>query len=189
MTTRRAEAPIERAPWQWDAPDEAPVHGGRDDRGRARRRRRSGSVGVGQGQLHRWPVQHGRWQRKTRHQGERGTRHEAGEARTAIAASYRGYTAFVGGDFNDDPLSAVADNFYHPDYRRGARGGFKEVDSPCGKTMAMRHSILYCRSGEKTIGSGKIDYLFVRPSVHVNWADVTNAKHSDHRILWAGVAV
>lgn len=114
-------------------------------------------------------------------------RDEARQAMEIIASAYRGYTVFVGGDLNDTPLSGTDDNFYDPGYRRGAHGRFKEVDSPCGNAIRERHRGVYCRGGERTAATSKIDYLFVPPAVRVNWADVTDARHSDHRLLWAGV--
>ncbi|MFF9900153.1 endonuclease/exonuclease/phosphatase family protein [Streptomyces longispororuber] len=121
-------------------------------------------------------------------------RHEASVARQILATTYAGYTKFLGGDLNDDPLSGALDNFYDPGYQRGARGEFKEVDSPCGNEIKVGHLIpslpptwIWCRSGESTHGAGKLDYLLVPPSTHVDWADATHATHSDHDPLWAGV--
>ena len=117
-------------------------------------------------------------------------RAEARVAAGILATTYAGYTTFLAGDLNDDPLSAATDDFYHPYYRRGAHGGFKEVDSPCGNDMREFGPFgLYCRSGEPTHGIDKIDYLFVTPTVYVRWADATFALHSDHDPLWAGVSL
>jgi len=38
-------------------------------------------------------------------------RSEAARASEILAATYAGYTKFVGGDLNDDPLSGTADKF------------------------------------------------------------------------------
>ena len=127
-------------------------------------------------------------------------RAEAMVAMDILAVEYAGYTKFLGGDLNDDPLSAVTDNFYHSDYKRGAYGEFKGVDSPCGNDMKERTGFpqwVYCRSGEFTHddwiweegrpGGLKIDFMFVSPSVDVRWGDATYAIHSDHDPLWASV--
>ncbi|WP_159052059.1 endonuclease/exonuclease/phosphatase family protein [Streptomyces niveiscabiei] len=121
-------------------------------------------------------------------------RHEAAVAARILATEYAGYTRFLGGDLNDDPLSGATDNFYHPDYRRDAHGQFKEIDSPCGNEMKAGFWIrslppvwIWCRSGESTHSQGKIDYLFVEPSLRVAWADATHATYSDHDPLWAGI--
>lgn len=129
-------------------------------------------------------------------------RAEAGKAKSILAKEYAGYTQFVGGDLNDEPLSAVTDNFYHRDYGSGADGELKEVDSPCQNDMkpSLSAGLFSCRSGETTsddwpfgedrpAGGRKIDFIFVSPSVKVRWGDTTTAKHSDHDPLWAGVNV
>lgn len=115
---------------------------------------------------------------------------EAVEARRILEQEYAGYTKLVGGDLNDDPLSATADQFYHSGYGFGARGELKETDSPCGNeiTPVFSYYALPCRMGEPTHNSGgKIDHLFVSPWVEVKWSDATSASHSDHVPLWAGV--
>ncbi|PKV83053.1 endonuclease/exonuclease/phosphatase family protein [Streptomyces sp. TLI_146] len=61
----------------------------------------------------------------------RARRHEASVAQGILATEYAGYTHFLGGDLNDDPLSGATDNFYALGYGRGAHGEFKEVGSPC----------------------------------------------------------
>jgi endonuclease/exonuclease/phosphatase family metal-dependent hydrolase len=117
-------------------------------------------------------------------------RAEAVEARRILADTYAGYTKFVGGDLNDDPLSDAAGNFYHGDYGLDADGELKEVDSPCGNEIKKRYlTIFFCRNGEGTdsFKIKKIDYLFVSPSVQVKWGDATHATHSDHAPLWAEV--
>ncbi|MFE5858487.1 endonuclease/exonuclease/phosphatase family protein [Streptomyces sp. NPDC056500] len=119
---------------------------------------------------------------------------EASTAQGILRDAYAGYTTLLGGDFNDDPLSATADQFYAPGYERGAQGEFKEVDSPCGNevkrgftTQELWWPYTYCRSGEATLNGDKIDALYVPLSVEVKWADATSAQHSDHVPLWAGV--
>jgi endonuclease/exonuclease/phosphatase family metal-dependent hydrolase len=117
---------------------------------------------------------------------------EARNARAILASAYAGYTTFLGGDLNDQPLTDTPGTFYHSGYGFGASGALKEVDSPCGNEIKERQNFFTpCRSGEGTHGGGplrrKIDYLFVSPSVHVSWGDATSALHSDHVPLWAGV--
>jgi endonuclease/exonuclease/phosphatase family metal-dependent hydrolase len=124
---------------------------------------------------------------------------EASKAREILQSAYPGYTKLLGGDFNDDPLSAAADHFYAPGYQRGAEGEFKEVDSPCGNEIEQSTlapgpagwpAFTYCRSGEATHNSGmKMDALYVSPTVEVRWSDATKALHSDHVPLWAGVTL
>ncbi|MFT2016498.1 endonuclease/exonuclease/phosphatase family protein [Streptomyces sp. 796.1] len=123
-------------------------------------------------------------------------RGEAARAAGIIAGNYADYKRFLGGDLNDDPLSGVADNFYHPGYGRGAHGDFKEADSPCGNQIKRGYVVwslppvwFWCRSGEDTHSQGKLDFLFTPPTVHVTWSDATHAKHSDHSLLWAGVEI
>ncbi|MDI3403248.1 endonuclease/exonuclease/phosphatase family protein [Streptomyces cavernicola] len=122
---------------------------------------------------------------------------EASRAREILRDEYPGYTKLLGGDFNDDPLSATADHFYAPGYQRDAEGEFKEANSPCGNEIRETKLVrgpagwptsTYCRSGEATHNSGmKMDALYVPPSVEVRWSDATQALHSDHVPLWAGV--
>ena len=45
-----------------------------------------------------------------------------------------------------------------------------------------------CRSGPATHSDGKIDYLFVTPSVRINGRSVTKARYSGHSLVWAIVA-
>jgi endonuclease/exonuclease/phosphatase family metal-dependent hydrolase len=127
-------------------------------------------------------------------------RDEAAVARGLLATEFPGYTRFVGGDLNDDPMSGVTDNFYDTGYGHGAHGEFKEVDSPCGNNIAESEIlsfnppiVIQCRDGESTHGNfftrEKLDYLFVPPSVFVRAADATFATHSDHDPLWAWVTV
>lgn len=129
------------------------------------------------------------------HNSKTERRVESAEAKRILDTDYAGYTKFLGGDLNAEPLHQAPDNFYDTGYGRGARGQFKEVDSPCGNDIKVGVVVggppfpvfLWCRDGENTTGGRKIDFLYVPTSVHVNWADVTNAKHSDHRLLWAEV--
>ncbi|WP_405796957.1 endonuclease/exonuclease/phosphatase family protein [Streptomyces sp. NBC_01506] len=116
---------------------------------------------------------------------------EAEEARRVLAVEYAGYTKLVGGDLNDDPMSAATDRFYDSGYGFGARGEFKEADSLCGNKITPVANIYGtpCRLGGRTHGSGKIDYLFVSPHVPVRWAQATSANHSDHVPLWAEVTL
>ena len=112
-------------------------------------------------------------------------RHEAEVARKNLAEKYAGYQIFLGGDLNDDPLSAVTDNFYHATYGSGAHGSYKEVDSPCGNTPSGRTG---CRSGHPTHGNSKIDYIYVSPSVKIVRVVVSDAKYSDHRLPWSVIS-
>ncbi len=120
------------------------------------------------------------------HDNDKARRHEAATAQKILARQeYAGYRVFLGGDLNDDPQSKVANNFYDRDYGFGAHGRYKEVDSPCGNKPGGRPG---CRWGHPTRGGSKIDYIFVSPSVKVVRAEVGNAKHSDHRLLWSDVS-
>ncbi|MER5228170.1 endonuclease/exonuclease/phosphatase family protein [Streptomyces flaveus] len=106
----------------------------------------------------------------------------------------QGYTVFAGGDLNGTPSSDALDQFYDAGYARGAEGAFKEVDSPCGNTIASGYWVwpgFYapCRAGESTQGISKIDFMFVDPSVTVRSADATSAEYSDHDPLWADVTL
>lgn len=143
-------------------------------------------------------------------QGDEAERVAARRAEAATASrllsgtDFAGFTLIVGGDFNDDPMSAAADNFYDSRYGHGAHGQFKEVDSPCGNELAEKKPAppveisrvpinRECRAGGDTIWSKlnrvKFDYLFVSPSVVVRDAAATHALHSDHDPLWASVTV
>lgn len=133
-------------------------------------------------------------------------RNEAARAADILRTTYAGYTRMVGGDMNDDPLSAVSDNFYAPGYEHGAHGEFKEVDTPCGNDVKEGYDSwiwdpisgfpmpyhTVCRSGETThkgLTGQKIDYLFVPLNVTVHSADATSSKYSDHIPLWADITV
>lgn len=134
-------------------------------------------------------------------------RNEARVAAGILRDHYSGNIRILGGDFNDDPLSAVADNFYLPGYEHGARGEFKEVNSPCKNEVkeGIDHGThtdvgpmqvhTPCRSGTPTfprflgLADEKIDYLFVPPSVTVHDSGPTSAKFSDHLPLWASVTI
>ncbi|WP_157868896.1 endonuclease/exonuclease/phosphatase family protein [Streptomyces atriruber] len=131
------------------------------------------------------------------HNSKSERRKESARAREILDTTYAGYTKFLGGDLNAEPLHQAPDNFYHSDYGRGALGQFKEADSHCGNDPHWGDVIggapfpvfLWCRDGEATMAGDnkKIDYLFVPMSTHVDWADATDALHSDHKLLWAGV--
>ena len=122
-------------------------------------------------------------------------RHEFSDAPT-----FDGRTRIIGGDFNGTPNDEdddTTDYMYHGDYGSGAKGEFKEVDSPCGNSISKED----CRDGETTHDDAppsfeegtpwstkrKIDYVFVDRHVQVRWADATSAYHSDHDPLWASV--
>lgn len=122
---------------------------------------------------------------------------ETAKVRRVLASEYPGHSVLLGGDINDLPLSGVLGGLYHRDYGGGARGGLKEAASPCGDEVGREHRTAQvprdryepCRSGEPTHSKGKIDYLFVSPSVQVKWSRVTYAEHSDHKQVWAGVVL
>ncbi|HEV7626059.1 MAG TPA: endonuclease/exonuclease/phosphatase family protein, partial [Streptomyces sp.] len=124
-------------------------------------------------------------------------RKEAAEAQRVLASRYKDYTVILGGDINDLPLSGVLGGFYHRDYRHGAHGVRKEAGSPCGDTMKPerrtdglpRNRYTQCRSGQPTHSKGKIDYIFVSPSVHVKWSGVSYSEQSDHKQLWTRVVL
>ncbi|MDP8928536.1 MAG: peptidoglycan DD-metalloendopeptidase family protein [Actinomycetota bacterium] len=117
------------------------------------------------------------------------------------APTFDGRTRIIGGDFNGRPDSLdddTTDHMYHRDYGSGAKGEFKEVDSPCGDTIKDRGgSGQPCRDGESTTDDWgwfeeqpwgtKIDYIFIDRHVQIGWADATSSDHSDHDPLWAGV--
>ncbi|OEU90189.1 hypothetical protein DB35_02490 [Streptomyces abyssalis] len=122
---------------------------------------------------------------------------EVATAEQVLTSRYEDYTVLLGGDINDLPLSATLDRLYDRGYGRGARGAFKEAASPCGDEMKPgrkaaelpRTRYAHCRSGEPTHSSGKIDYLFVSPSVRVESSSVSYSEHSDHKQLWARVGL
>ena len=124
-------------------------------------------------------------------------RGEAAEAARILRTRYEGWTAVLGGDINDLPRSGVLDGFYDRDYGGGARGALKEAGSPCGDAMARqrrtaqvpRDRYADCRSGEPTHSKGKIDYIFVSPSVRVESGTVSYSEQSDHKQLWARVVL
>ncbi|NLU75997.1 endonuclease/exonuclease/phosphatase family protein [Streptomyces sp. HNM0575] len=106
-----------------------------------------------------------------------------------------GYTVLFGGDVNDLPLSGVLDHLYARGYGHGARGAFKEAASPCGNAVKPerrsaelpRSRYAPCRSGEPTHSKGKLDYIFVSPSVRVESSGLNFSEHSDHKQLWARI--
>lgn len=120
-------------------------------------------------------------------------RREAATAQRVLASRYAHYTVILGGDLNDLPQSGVLGRFYHRDYGHGARGAFKEAGSPCGDAMKpgrraakpLRSRYVMCRSGRHTHSKGKIDYIFVSPSVRVESSRVSYSEYSDHKQLWA----
>ncbi|WP_314175897.1 endonuclease/exonuclease/phosphatase family protein [Streptomyces winkii] len=120
---------------------------------------------------------------------------EVAKVQQVLTSRYADYTVLFGGDVNDVPLSGVLGRLYDRDYEHGARGAFKEASSPCGDTMKPRRQeaelprsrYAQCRSGEQTHSKGKIDYLFVSPSVRVESSTVSYSEHSDHKQLWARV--
>jgi endonuclease/exonuclease/phosphatase family metal-dependent hydrolase len=120
---------------------------------------------------------------------------EVAKVQRVLASRYADYTVLLGGDINDVPLSGVLDRLYNRDYKHGARGALKEAASPCGNAMKPerraaelpRSRYTQCRSGEQTHSKGKIDYIFVSPSVRVESGSVSYSEQSDHKQLWARV--
>lgn len=120
---------------------------------------------------------------------------EVAKVQRVLDTRYGKYTVLLGGDINDLPLSGVLDRLYHRDYGHGARGGLKAAGSPCLDAMKPerraaqlpRARYAPCRSGEPTHSKGRLDYLFVSPSVRVLSSGLSYAEHSDHKQLWARV--
>jgi endonuclease/exonuclease/phosphatase family metal-dependent hydrolase len=122
---------------------------------------------------------------------------EVAKVQRVLTGRYEDYTVLLGGDINDLPLSGVLDRLYHRDYGHGARGAFKAAGSPCTDAMKPerraaelpRTRYAPCRSGEPTHSKGKIDYIFVSPSVRVESSSLGFSEHSDHKQLWAKVRI
>lgn len=120
---------------------------------------------------------------------------ETAKVQRVLGSRYADSTVLLGGDINDLPLSGVLSRLYHRDYRHGARGAFKGAGGPCGDAMKPerraaelpRARYAPCRSGEPTHSKGKIDYLFVSPSVRVESSGLSYSEHSDHKQLWARI--
>jgi endonuclease/exonuclease/phosphatase family metal-dependent hydrolase len=109
--------------------------------------------------------------------------HEASVIKEDLRYWYSNYTVFLGVDANDLPTSSTLNQLYHSSYGGGAGGSWKEATSPCDDRMASG-----CRSGPRTHSDGKIDYVFVTPSVRINGWSVNNATYSGHDLVWALVA-
>ena len=124
-------------------------------------------------------------------------RREVATVARVLRTKYEGDTVVLGGDINDLPSSAVLGRLYHRDYGQGARGALKEASGPCGDAMKpeKRSSSLPrsryepCRSGEPTHSKGKLDYLFVSPSVRVVSHERAYSEQSDHKQVWARIKV
>jgi endonuclease/exonuclease/phosphatase family metal-dependent hydrolase len=120
---------------------------------------------------------------------------EVATVQRVLTSRYENYTVLLGGDINDLPLSGVLDRLYHRDYGHGARGAFKAAGSPCRDAMKPerraselpRARYAPCRSGQPTHSKGRLDYLFVSPSVRVQSSTLSYSEHSDHKQLWARV--
>ncbi|QPP07771.1 endonuclease/exonuclease/phosphatase family protein [Streptomyces bathyalis] len=118
---------------------------------------------------------------------------EVATVQRILTSRYKDYTVLLGGDINDLPLSGVLDRLYHPDYGHGARGAFKEASGPCLDAMKPerraaqlpRARYAPCRSGQPSHSKGKIDYVFVSPSVRVRSGTLSHSEHSDHKQVWA----
>lgn len=124
-------------------------------------------------------------------------RREVATVARVLRTKYDGDSVVLGGDINDLPSSGVLGELYHRDYGRGARGALKEASGPCGDAMKpeKRASQLPraryepCRSGEPTHSKGKLDYLFVSPSLRVISNEYAYSGHSDHKQVWARIEV
>jgi endonuclease/exonuclease/phosphatase family metal-dependent hydrolase len=78
------------------------------------------------------------------------------------------------GDFNVTPGDDRLDRIYSSALGGGAFGRFEEVDEYNGSTTA-------CRCGESTLGSRKIDYIFVSArDFYSADGDATSSSYSDH---------
>ncbi|MFF2654309.1 endonuclease/exonuclease/phosphatase family protein [Streptomyces sp. NPDC058045] len=134
------------------------------------------------------------------------------KAADVLAREYPGRTKILGADFNaSDPYGShekQMNSIYHPAYTDGdgaavpnTSGAYQEVFSPCGESIAEESaSGVRCKSygeGDHSrpskhvvwLNKQKIDYLFVSEWVTVTSRDVTDAKFSDHRMLWATLDV
>ena len=120
---------------------------------------------------------------------------EVATVQRILTSKYEGYKVLLGGDINDLPLSGVLSRLYHRNYGHGARGAFKEASGPCKDAMKPerraaelpRARYSPCRSGQPTHSKGKIDYIFVSPSVRVVSSSLSHSEHSDHKQVWARV--
>lgn len=85
-----------------------------------------------------------------------------------------GERVLLGGDFNVPPDDAEISPLYGSCYPDGV-GRFAEADSdpPCTRT------------GEWTVGTGKIDYVFFSEHFTNLTGDVTHSDYSDHAPVWA----
>jgi endonuclease/exonuclease/phosphatase family metal-dependent hydrolase len=79
------------------------------------------------------------------------------------------------GDFNVEPSDNRLDRIYHSALGGGATGRFEEVDQHHDMSTAR------CRCGESTLGSRKIDYIFVSARDFYSLdGDATSSSYSDH---------
>ena len=75
------------------------------------------------------------------------------------------------GDFNVVPTNNKLDRIYSPGHGGGSFGVFQEVDEGPD----------YCRCGESTLGSRKIDYVFLSAAHWRSlWGNATHSDYSDH---------
>jgi endonuclease/exonuclease/phosphatase family metal-dependent hydrolase len=75
------------------------------------------------------------------------------------------------GDFNVVPTDNTLDRIYAPGHGGGSFGVFQEVDEGPD----------YCRCGEPTLGSRKIDYVFLSARHWRSlWGNATHTDYSDH---------
>lgn len=83
------------------------------------------------------------------------------------------------GDFNVVPTDDTLDRIYAPGHGGNSHGVFQEVDEGSD----------YCRCGESTFGSRKIDYVFLSARHWQSmWGNATHSDYSDHDPLRGGAA-
>ncbi|WP_156184956.1 endonuclease/exonuclease/phosphatase family protein [Allosalinactinospora lopnorensis] len=123
-------------------------------------------------------------------------RAEAAALKDVLAEKYQGMTVLLGGDLNDEPVSAALDDFYDPRYGAGADGDLKEADSVgqgSGRNGGCRDGALTLRVIEERSGVAvevtkfKLDYLFVSNDVEIHGTEVDEDRVSDHNSLWSDV--
>ncbi|MBB4931581.1 endonuclease/exonuclease/phosphatase family metal-dependent hydrolase [Lipingzhangella halophila] len=109
---------------------------------------------------------------------------ETAEVQRILAEEYGDYTVILGGDLNADPGSAATNNLYHEDYGDDAQGSLIDASGECGHELSSG-----CREGEGTLGSEKIDYVFVSDDVEVQGTHTGDPHHSDHDLVWSDVYI
>lgn len=101
---------------------------------------------------------------------ERNRNYQINQVAAHTKKLWDGNKVVVGGDFNAEPTSTDMDAMYHRSYSIAGRGIFREADGD---------------DNAPTRGDAKIDYLFLsRLDFKKSRGIVTDAKRSDHRLLW-----